>query len=183
MLAVGHARVGEVAGPGRPLDLSKPLAHAYVIVMLREFQAFARDLHDVAVQALVAASGVDEAFRPMLIEGITGGRNLDRGNATQAAIKSDFKRIGLVRLDVGEHNKRWSSGQAKDSTTFDTLLQLRNAVGHGNELALRSLINSGEAQDTVSWARGKRPVLNRYARALDRIVWDHLLESTGSEPW
>ena len=180
---MGHASVGAVSGPGRPLELSKPIAHAYVIVMLREFQAFARDLHDVAVQSLVTASGVDEAFRPIMIEGITGGRQLDRGNATQSAIKSDFKRIGLAAIDIQAHNDGWSSGDPKDSATFDALVELRNAVGHGNEVALKTLIGSRRARDTVSWARDRRPVLNRYSKALDRIVWDHLMKTTGSEPW
>ena len=183
VLAEGHARVGGVSGPGRPLDVSKPLAHAYVIVMLREFQAFVRDLHDLAAEHLVTASAALLAYRPLLIEGLTKGRSLDRGNATPSAIKSDFGRLGLTTIDIGTYNTRWVGVGGEDSKSFELLLRLRNALGHGNETELRTLIASGDVKDSISWARSRRPVLNRYARALDHIVWDHLQKTTGSEPW
>lgn len=183
VLAQGHAAVGGLGRPGPPLAISRPLAHAYIIVMLREFQAFARDLHDISVECLVTASGAARFLHPMLTEGLIGGRALDRGNATQAAIKNDFKRIGLVPINIGVHNKRWSGPDGGDKAIFDVLVELRNALGHGNEVALDLLISTGRANDTLTWARDKRPVLNRYARALDRIVWDHLVKTIGSEPW
>lgn len=182
-VASGHAAVGEVTGPRRPLALSRPLAHAYVIVMLREFQAFVRDLHDLAVQVVVFQSVAAARFRPLLIGGLTSGRSLDRGNATQAVIKADFKRIGLTPIDIGAHDHRWSAKGSPDSSTFEVLVQLRNALGHGNEVDLNRLTTSGEAKDTISWARRRRPVLNRYARALDKVVWDHLETTIGREPW
>lgn len=66
---------------------------------------------------------------------------------------------------------------------FDSLLRLRNVLGHWNEAELRTLIASGTVKDTVSWARNPLPVLNRYARALDHMVWVRLVRTTGSEPW
>lgn len=183
VLADGHARVGGVSGRGRPLDVSKPLAHGYIIVMLREFQGFVRDLHDLAVDRLVAASDANPRCTPLLIEGLTRGRVIDRGNATQGAIKGDFGRIGIPPIDIKAHNHRWASPGGSDSRTFDALVELRNALAHGNEIQLRRLVSSGEVKDSVSWARKQLPVLNRYARALDRIVWDHLLSKTGLEPW
>jgi hypothetical protein len=45
-LAQAHAHLGEVDGPGRPLEIGRPVAHAYVLRVVAEFQAFARDLHD-----------------------------------------------------------------------------------------------------------------------------------------
>lgn len=83
----------------------------------------------------------------------------------------------------GAYNSRWVQPGGSDSKTFDALVQLRNALGHGNETQLRGLISSANAKDNVSWARGQLPVLNRYASALDHIVWDYLKKTTGSEPW
>lgn len=122
-------------------------------------------------------------YRPLLIEGLTKGRSLDRGNATPSAIRSDFGRLGLTAIDIGACNTRWAGGGGNDSKELELFLRLRNALGHGNETELRALIASGDVKDSVSWARSRRPVLNRYAKALDRIVWDHLHQTTGSEPW
>lgn len=112
VLASGHAQVGKVTGPGRPLDVSKPLAHAYVIAVLGEFQGFVRDLHDLAVERLVAGSGATASFVPLLIDGVTAGRGIDRGNATHATIRSDFARLGLNPFTIGTHNPRWATGDA-----------------------------------------------------------------------
>lgn len=180
VLAAGHAEIGRVSGPGRPLDLSKPLAHAYVITMLSEFQGFVRDLHDLAVERLVAASNAGGVYTPLLIDGMTGGRGIDRGNATHAAVKNDFGRVGLSPFEIGSHNARWSNG---DKAEFDRLIRLRNVLGHGNDGELRRLLAGGQVRDTVSWARRRLPVLNRYASALDHLVWDHLRRVTGKDPW
>ena len=182
VLASGHAGIGKVTGPGRPLNVSKPLAHAYVITMLSEFQGFVRDLHDLSVARVVSESAAGDAFVPVLVDGMTSGRGIDRGNATHSTIKSDFARLGLSPLDIATHNKRWS-GRTGDAAKLDQLVALRNVLGHGNDSGLRMLLAGKEVQDTISWARGQLPVLNRYARALDRVAWDHLLKLTGKEPW
>ena len=182
-LAEGHASVGAVTGPGRPLDVSKPLAHGYIIVMLREFQSFVRDLHDLAAAHLVTSSGAGAAYEPLLIEGLTKGRAIDRGNATEKSIKEDYGRLGITPIDVGAYNSRWKQPGGTDSGTFNALIELRNALGHGNETQLRALILSGRARDSVTWARDRLPALNRYASALDHIVWDYLVKTTKTEPW
>lgn len=161
--------------PGRPLDVSKPLAHGYIMMMLREFQGFVRDLHDLAAERLVTSSGAGAAYEPLLIEGLTRGRAIDRGNATERSIKQDYGRLGITPIDVGAHNPRWTQPGGTDSGTFNALIELRNALGHGNETQLRGLILSGKVKDSVSWARDRLPVLNRYASALDRTEWDYLV--------
>jgi hypothetical protein len=35
----------------------------------------------------------------------------------------------------------------------------------------------------VSWARARLAGLDRTARALDRVVWDHLHSVFGGDPW
>lgn len=141
-----RTRLHGVCGPGRPAPASKPLAHAYTLGPLSEFQAFVRDLHDLAVERIVSASGAAASFTPIPTDGMTAGRGIDRGNATTQAIKSDFARIGLSPLDLGEHNSRRGNG---DRGKFDELVQLRNALGHGNEAQLRTLLEGGAMRDTV----------------------------------
>lgn len=181
VLATGHAKVGELTGPGRPLDVSKPLAHAYVVVAVGQFQGFVRDLHDLAVERLVSASGASPSYVPLLTDAIVSGRSIDRGNPTHRNIKSDFGRIGLSPFAMATRNGRWAT--PGDVPEFDSIIALRNALGHSNETELRTLLAGGSVQDTISWARARLPVLNRYARALDRMVWDHLKATTGKGPW
>ena len=179
-LASGHAHVGGIAsgGPGRPLDESKPLAHAYLIVAVGQFQGFARDLHDLTITRLIDASGASGGFKSILTDGMTNGRGIDRGNATNGTMKSDFTGIG-VPFDLSPYDAHW----ANDKGAFETLIRFRNTLAHGNQKDLDNLLVGGTVKDTVSWARSQLPVLNRYARAMDKRVWDHLSTTTRKDPW
>ena len=149
--------------------------------MLGEFQGFVRDLHDLAVERIVSGSGAAAYFAPILIEGMTSGRAIDAGNATAERVKFDFARIGMSPFNLTIHNSRWVKGG--DPGPFGRLIQLRNALGHANEAERRKLLASGNVKDTVTWARAQLPVLHRYVKALDLLVWDHLVKMTGEEPW
>ena len=185
-LAQAHAQFGNVGGPGRPLEIGRPVAHAYVLRVVAEFQAFVRDLHDLGAQRMVALSNADLTSQAMLITAATEGRMIDRGNADLRSIEQDFRRIGvrLIRLQLASHNVRWNSMGAYrgDRAYYQELIQLRNALAHGNQRQVDSLRAKG-VFDRVTWARERLPALNRTARALDRIVWDHLHSSFGGNPW
>ena len=185
-MAQAHAQLGEVDGPGRPLEIGRPVAHAYVLRVVAEFQAFARDLHDLAAETLVRLSGADPRSQAMLIAAATGGRMIDRGNADLRSLEMDFRRIGITGISgrVAVHNFRWSStsGWRGDQACYQDLIALRNALAHGNQQQLDQLRSRG-VLDTVSWARGRLPGLGRTARALDRVVWDHLGSAFGRNPW
>lgn len=84
-----------------------------------------------------------------------------------------------MKVDISVHNSRW---KGNDSKRVESLFQLRNALAHGNERELEEIRSSG-TQDTISWARSQMPVLNRIARSLDHLVWDHLKKTTGANPW
>ena len=135
-----HSQMGDLSGPGRPLDVSKPLAHAYVIAVVAEFQGFTRDLHDLVAATLLTASSPPPRLAPLLTEAMTNGRQIDRGNADLRAVKVDFGRLGIRPLDLGVHNKRWSAG---DSAYLPDIFQLRNALAHGNRRTLRDLRAKG----------------------------------------
>ncbi|GAB3199362.1 hypothetical protein GCM10027062_15800 [Nocardioides hungaricus] len=179
VLAEAHRTIGDVAGPGRPKDVSKPLAHAYLTGMVSEFQGFCRDLHDLVVERIVTNATSTITYVPLLTEGFTKGRGIDRGNATLSTIKNDFARVGLSPLDLSVHDSQWSSG---DSVEFPKVFELRNALAHGNQKDLDDL-RRRDIKDTVTWARDRLPVLNRVAKALDRAVWDHLSVVIGTDPW
>jgi hypothetical protein len=70
----------------------------------------------------------------------------------------------------------------KDSAAYADLIDLRNCLAHGNATQLAALRSRG-VRDTLSWSRDRLPSLNRTARAMDRVVWDHLRQTIGQDPW
>lgn len=183
-LAEAHAAMGEVDGPGRPLEIGRPIGHAYILRVVAEFQGFVRDVHDLAVQRLVELSGVDTKYVLVMTEAATTGRRIDQGNPTLNNLRVDFRRVGLPDLQtkLASANSRWAPPVGTDKENFENIVKLRNALAHGDQGQL-DLLRARGLSDTVSWTRARLPALNRIARALDHIVWDHLRRLFGKEPW
>lgn len=185
-LAAAHVAMGEVEGPGRPLEIGRPIAHAYVLRVVAEFQAFSRDLHDLAAEKTVELSGAMPEHRPLLTTATTEGRYIDRGNADLRSLASDFKRIGIsgVSRKIGALDGHWepAPGRRGDRGYYGDLIELRNCLAHGNQSQLDRLRERG-VPDTVTWARKRLPGLDRTASALDRVVWQHLTTSFATDPW
>ena len=186
-LAQAHAQFGNAGGgPGRPLEIGRPVAHAYLLRVVAEFQAFVRDLHALGAERLVALSNADMASRAMLIVTATEGRMIDRGNADMRSIQHDFRRIGAMNVsgEIAKRSTRWEAAGSRrgDKAYYQDLIELRNALAHGNQLQVDKLRARG-VYDRVTWARARLPGLDRTARALDRVVWDHLRSSFGRDPW
>ncbi|MDQ1712403.1 MAG: hypothetical protein QOE45_1853 [Frankiaceae bacterium] len=175
-----HAAVGPSGGVGRPL------AQAYVIRVVAEFQAFARDLHDLGAELLVTLADLPPRPRYLLTNAATANRLLDRGNADLRCLVHDFGRIGIDALgrQLVSANPRWAGGRDRrgDRALYGDLLELRNCLAHGNERQLERLRARG-VEDTIVWARARLPALNRLARTLDRILWETLVEIYRKEPW
>lgn len=184
-IARAHAEFGGVDGLGRPLQLGKPLAHSYIIRVVAEFQAFTRDLHDLAAEHLVSVADPPDGLAAMLTAAVTGGRSIDSGNATLKSLTADFQRVGVRRLErnLAAHYRQWDSASGgSDRVRFNHLIEMRNALAHGNQRQVDEYRRQGRA-DTVSWGRTHLPTLNRAARGLDRVVWDQLTTKTGKSPW
>jgi hypothetical protein len=185
-LGQAHAQLGEVDGPGRPLEIGRPVAHAYVLRVVAEFQAFARDLHDLAAESMVLMSGADATSQAMLIAAATAGRMIDRGNADLRSLDQDYRRIGISGISgrIASRSAHWTPPKPRrgDQAYYQDLIELRNALAHGNQQQLDRLRSRG-VLDTISWARDRLPGLDRTARALDRVVWDHLRSVFGRGPW
>lgn len=183
-LAMAHAAMGEVDGPGRPLEIGRPIGHAYILRVVAEFRGFVRDVHDHAVDLLVELAGVHTTYVALLADAASRGRQIDIGNATLRNMQLDFLRIGLPELQqrLAAQNSRWAKPGGSDKDTYAAIIGLRNALAHGNQRQLGLLRRRG-VSDTVSWTRSRLPSLNRIARGLDRVVWDHLRHTFGLEPW
>jgi hypothetical protein len=187
-LAAAHAATGEISGPGRPLEIGRPVAHAYLLRVVAEFQGFVRDLHDLAVEKAVELSGAEPAYRPLLTAAATEGRLIDRGNADERSPKSDFKRLGITGTGLSNRiqskNGRWTSTTAfrGDQAYYQDLIELRNCLAHGSQGQLDRLRRDG-VHDTLTYGRRRLPGLDRIALALDRVEWDHLCATFGVDPW
>jgi len=184
-LAQAHADMGEVEGPGRPLEIGRPLAHAYIMRLLAEFQAFVRDLYDLAAEHLVNVADPPEGLVAVLTGAITRGRSIDSGNATITSLRTDFGRLGIRDLEgkLAQRDHRWDvQGGGADPSRYNALVTVRNALAHGNQRQVDEQRRQGHP-DTVTWGRNQLPVLNRAAAALDRILSVNLLSQTGVEPW
>lgn len=185
-LATAHAAMAEVGGHGRPLELARPIAHAYVLRVVAEFQAFARDLHDLTADRITVLSGARSDHRPMLKNAATEGRYLDRGNADLRSLTNDFMRLGIGGLSskIRVRSRHWSSSANRrgDAAYYADLIELRNCLAHGNQTQLAGL-RARNVPDTITWTRHRLAGLGRTASALDRIVWDHLVATFETEPW
>jgi len=168
-----------------PREIGRPIGHAYVLRVVAEFQAFVRDLHDLAAERVVNLATSQAQYRALLIGAATEGRLIDRGNADLRSIEQDFQRLGIGGLNgkIGALNSRWAHPSGRgDRAYYQDLIELRNALAHGNQVQLDRLRARGIA-DTVTWARARLPGLDRTGKALDRIVWNHLVSTFGREPW
>jgi len=115
------------------------------------------------------------------------GRAIDHGNASLTGMTDDFRRIGLHGLKgkLEMANPRWKPAIGRgDQAAYDDLMQLRSALAHGNERQLDRLRTQPvPVLDTLGWTRARLTGLNRTARTLDKLVWDHLSATLQTKPW
>jgi hypothetical protein len=185
LLAQAHAYLGEVGGPGRPLEIGRPIGHAYIMRLVAEFQGFVRDLYDLGAEHLVTAAAPPPGLVAVLTTAITRGRSLDSGNPTMTSLRTDFGRLGIRDLEgkMAQMDAHWDAANGgTDPARYKSLIEVRNALAHGNQRQVDEHRRQGR-MDTISWSRQQIPVLNRAASALDRVVWTSLLSRTGMEPW
>jgi hypothetical protein len=172
VLEEAHRAVSQVTpGPGRPRQRGGDhLAQAFILRLYSEFQAFARELHDIMASVLMRGLNVPPHSHPPLIAAATLGRGIDRGNAGLRTISDDFKRLGhgTMLADLAAVNAR----QGSDQQRYEALTRLRNALAHGNSDQLATLRRE-HVKPTLTYGRESLPALNRIARAMDRAVWDH----------
>lgn len=155
-------------GPGGA-PAAEQILHAVVVQVAGRFQRYCRDLHDVAVDALVAAA--PETYRTLLQVTLVTGRRLDRQNATSAVLAHDFDRF---------HFEMWSAlvgVPAKLRDTLDEVMAARNAIAHQDVPRLARLrLDLPVLRDWLS-------ALDELAGAVDSAVADRIAAVVGHLPW
>lgn len=159
---------------------SPPLREAYVVRVVAEFQGFARDLHDEAVVRLVTLSKARAAHHGALRRAATAGRRLDATNPSLETLERDFARLGLHDLErrLKATVPHWPAVERQ----LRLLLDLRNAVAHGDERG-RVRVRRRGAVATLAWVGRTRSHLDTVANAIDHLLWDQLERTFGREPW
>jgi hypothetical protein len=174
-----HTAVGG-NGPGRRIGTLQ-LNWALTLRLAGEFQAYARELHDLAVNHLVseiAPRGTTLAI--LLRTNLTRSRELDRGNAQPRSLANDFGRLGL---------DFWPALVAKDPQAEDlkeslhALNRARNAIAHAEDHKLAALASEGFPMRLTTVRRWHRH-LGRLTRCMDGAVAESLAQLTGTRaPW
>jgi hypothetical protein len=174
-----HRTIGG-GGPGRPRH-TEQLNWALTLRLAGEFQGFARELHDVAVDHFVAAvAGGNPGLANVLRAGMTTRRHLDRGNATPETLEQDYRRLGLRfwrDLQAASHRApAWKRNLA-------ALNDARNAIAHANQRSLLELRERGYpiTLDTVHrW----KASLDGLVHTMDDVVGAYVGRLLGTvSPW
>lgn len=177
-----HALIDPKRGPGRRAG-TQQFNLAFIVVLAAEWQGFARALHDEArdsFAAVVEESGSRHGAERLRFL-LTADRKLDRGNANQASIANDFRRLGILDL--------WDTVDATDPhgksrrIKLELLMTARNAIAHADEAGLQALRAKGvplNLAEAKIWMRA----LDGLAVSLDRLVAEFLGGLFGrGEPW
>ena len=155
------------------------LNRSLFVVLVAQFQAYARRLHDQAVDVHVAAAvpGQQALLRALL----TQGRKLESQNPRRAALGSDFGRLGFSFID---DLKAATASAASDLDSLEELIDFRNAVGHGDEVRIAAIEAQGRIKATKGSYQNLRRTIDRLAGTMDEVVATKLTVVLGiSQPW
>jgi hypothetical protein len=155
------------------------LNRSLFIVLVAQFQAYCRRLHDqaIAVHVGAAVAGQQTLLRAVL----TQGRKLDAQNPRRAALGSDFGRLGF---DFVHDLKAATASAAAELDALDQLIDYRNAIGHGDEATIASIEAGGRIRATKASYRSYRRIIDRLAGTMDDVVAHQLSALLGiNRPW
>ncbi|HEV2891572.1 MAG TPA: hypothetical protein VGX28_14460 [Frankiaceae bacterium] len=157
---------------------SEYLNWSLLLTLASEFQAFARELHDLGVNAFVASTAPgNERLARVVRARLAGDRALARGNPTPEALAQDFGRLGLsLWVTLGPAAKPWRA-------SLTTMFEARNAVAHGDDARLAAVRAKGvglSVKTIAAW----RADLDALAGAMDACVAKHHATLFGTpSPW
>jgi hypothetical protein len=146
-----------------------------------EFQGYARELHDEAVDFFVrSAAPGNTAIRDRLRSLLTRDRQLDKGNAQPSSLGSDFGSFGMLLWDDLRAMDRWAAAR---HTHLERLNRARNAIAHDRTAELAVLRREG-FPCTLKTVERSRSALDGLATSLDIVVGSYLAMLFGSaRPW
>jgi hypothetical protein len=150
-----------------------------VLRLAGEFQGYARDLHDGAVDTVLRAVAASAGVRVIVRAALTDPRKLDRANAGATTLDHDFTRLGVP---LTRTLRSGFAGGAAWLAALDRLVMARNGIAHSDRgKILRA--TGGAALDLThitAWDGALVPLVH----AMDSLTADTLATMTGKEaPW
>ena len=158
---------------------TEQLNRSLFVALVGQFQVYCRELHDEAISVYLAQANPRQvdALRRLLRR----RRDLDTRNPRKESLGNDFGRMGL-KLIPALQNRYGRAGQ--DLARLELLVDFRNAVVHGNESEVHSLIQKHPIAATLRSYHLFRSTCDRLVRRLDAVVAAELAaELQISRPW
>lgn len=147
---------------GRRWD-TEQLNRSQFVALVGQFQVYCRELHDEATDVYLSHATATQ--RRTLGVLLRQRRELDNRNPRIAALKNDFRRMGL---DIVRGLQRLYGNADRDIQRLELLVSFRNAVVHGNESEVGALRQShGIAATMASYRMYKS---TRLVQRLDQVV-------------
>ena len=113
----------------------RSVERSLLVALVAQFQVYCRDLHDEAIDVYLAQANPHQAGVPETL--LKQNRKLDRQNPRISSLGSDFGRLGFDFIPaVRGHGPR----TAVDLDRLEELVEFRNAIVHGNEPDIQSLV-------------------------------------------
>ena len=172
-----HAAAGGT-GRGRRWG-TEQLNRSLFVALVGQFQVYCRELHDEAAGIYLSQANPRqvEALEPLLLR----RRELDSRNPRRDALRKDFGRMGLQLIPALQ--SRYARA-GDDLDRLELLVRFRNAVAHGNESEVRSLVQEDRIRPTLRAYRTFRSTINRLVGKLDAVVAAELaVELDIRRPW
>lgn len=157
------------------------LDQALVLRVASEFQGFARDLHDEAIELIGEAVAPGDRHRQLLL-GLPyqAARRLDPGNTDVRALSQDFKLFGLTLWsDLEQGDPSQAAGW---KAAVEALNTARNGLAHDDAAKIQASERAGWPVSLASVQRW-RESLDGLVAAMDHVVGTHLTAKFATAPW
>jgi hypothetical protein len=155
------------------------LNRSLFVALVGQFQVYCRELHDEATRVYLSQANPRQvrALQTLLRQ----RRELDYRNPRRDALKNDFGRMGLQIIPA----LRSLYARANDDIDrLELLVRFRNAIAHGNESEVRSLVQGYSIRPTLRSYRTFKSTINRLVGKLDAVVAAELAGELGiRRPW
>ena len=158
---------------------TEQLNRSLFVALVGQFQVYCRELHDEAARVYLSQANPRqvEALEPLLLR----RRDLDSRNPRRDALRKDFGRMGLQLIPALQSRH---AGASDDLDHLELLIRFRNAVAHGNESEVRSLVQGYGIRPTLRAYRRFRSTISRLVGKLDAVVAAELaVELDIRPPW
>jgi hypothetical protein len=138
-----------------------------------EFQGFARELHDQAIDCYAQSIGtLSPTLANIVRNDMSRDRKLDRGNANPGSLGTDFSRLGLILWSALE--KATNNRSKKWNSELNSLNLARNAIAHDDQKNFQELAAIGKFPITLVTVKTWRRALDPLASTMDYVVSDYL---------